>query len=481
MRAIAIALISLALTTTYLIFVYHRVFTSLVQQTSELRRLNDENLRLANIDLLTDLPNRRSFFARLQADLLKAAARGHEVQVGLIDLDGFKPVNDTYGHPAGDALLRRIGRRLRVFRGDTVFLARLGGDEFGIVISGPPGSIPAAKFGPTIIAALSRPIRLAKGTVQIGATIGFAAAHPHETEPDRLIERADGALYHAKANSRGTTLLFSQDLDRTLKRRDLIEQGLRQADLDTELIVLMQPLVNVAQGRVVAFEALARWHSPHLGTISPGEFIAVAEVADLIQPMTEILLAKALAPVSDWPYEIGLSFNLSARDIISPHLVRRMARIITESGVAPERITFEVTETALISDFDQAKANLEDLKTIGCRIALDDFGTGFSSLSYVHRLPLDRLKIDRSFTSEMETVPVCRDIVGTMVLMSRNLGLSCVAEGVESAAQVALLRALGCDTMQGYFFAKPMPIEHLAGFLDGFSDAAAGSGTACAA
>ncbi|WP_283207465.1 EAL domain-containing protein [Methylobacterium oxalidis] len=257
-----------------------------------------------------------------------------------------------------------------------------------------------------------------------------------------------------------------------MRRRDLVEQALRQADLGAELTVLMQPLVDVVRNRVVAFEALARWYSPNLGAVPPSEFIAVAEAADLMQPITEVLLAKALAPVRDWPEEIGLSFNLSARDLVSPNLVGRTARIIAESGVAPSRVTFEVTETALIGDFGQAKASLDGLKLVGCRIALDDFGTGFSSLSYVHRLPLDRLKIDRSFTSELETVPVCRDIVGTVVLMSRNLGLACVAEGVESAGQAAVLRALGCETMQGYHFHAPMRIERVPAFLERFAAAA---------
>ncbi|WP_132252968.1 putative bifunctional diguanylate cyclase/phosphodiesterase [Methylobacterium segetis] len=481
LRAIAVAFLALAVTTSYLVFVYHRVFTSLVQQTSELRRLSDDNLRLANVDLLTNLPNRRSFFSKLQAVLSERKESGFEVQVGLIDLDGFKPVNDTYGHPAGDALLREIGSRLHAFCDEHVFLARLGGDEFGIVVAAPGGCVPSAELGASLAAALSQPIRLAKGVVHVGATIGFAAALAHEDKPDRIIERADSALYHAKANARGSTIVFTQDLDQALRRRDLIVQGLRQADLEAELLVLMQPMVDVVRNRVVAFEALARWHSPFLGLVSPSEFIPVAESSDLIQPITELLLRKALAPVSLWPLDIGLSFNLSARDIISPHLVRRMGRIIAESGVTPERITFEVTETALIGDFEQAKANLEGLKAIGCRIALDDFGTGFSSLSYVHRLPLDRLKIDRSFTSEMESVPVCQDIVETMLLMSRNLGLGCVAEGVESGGQMALLRSLGCETMQGFYFHRPMPIERVAGFLERFADSALVPGTACAA
>ncbi|MER2264910.1 putative bifunctional diguanylate cyclase/phosphodiesterase [Methylobacterium oxalidis] len=471
-RAIAVAFLLLAAATAHLAFTDHRVFASLVRQTSEVRRLVDDNLRLASDDRLTGLPDRRSFFAHLEAALGARVRNGHEVAVGLIDLDGFRSVNDTYGHTAGDALLREVGRRLQAFRSGTVFVARLGDDEFGFVVSGPAGSTPAAELGAALHAGIARPIRLAEGTVHTGASIGFAAALPSEAEPERLIERADSALCHAKQTARGTTVVFPADFDQALRRRDLIEQALRQADLGAELTVLMQPLVDVVRNRVVAFEALARWYSPILGAIPPSEFIAVAETADLMQPLTEVLLAKALAPVRDWPEEIGLSFNLSARDLVSPNLVGRTARIIAESGVAPSRITFEVTETALISDFGQAKASLDGLKLVGCRIALDDFGTGFSSLSYVHRLPLDRLKIDRSFTSELETVPVCRDIVGTVVLMSRNLGLACVAEGVESAGQAAVLRALGCETMQGYHFHAPMRIERVPAFLERFAAAA---------
>ncbi|GJE42782.1 EAL domain-containing protein [Methylobacterium soli] len=442
---------------TYLIYVYHEVFFSLVKQHAELHRLGSENLRLANSDLLTNLPNRRSFFTHLDSAL--AESEGRALHVALIDLDGFKPVNDTYGHPAGDAVLCEIGRRLGSLAGPHCLVSRLGGDEFGIVLTGLDAEDGVAEFGRAVCAAVARPIVLAHGVVQVGCCVGLAGLGESGRNWARLIEHADYALYHAKAQFRGSAVVFSRELERRRDWRDRVQQALHQADFEREMRVVLQPLVDAEAGRIVGFEALARWTSPSLGGVGPGDFIPVAEGIGIVCRMTEILLVKALAAAAHWPPGIGLSFNLSSQDIAHPQIAARIAVLIRASGVSPARITFEVTETSLIQDFVKAKQTLDALKALGCTIALDDFGTGFSSLSYVHRLPIDRLKIDRSFISEVTENDTCRDVVRTVINLCRTLKLGCVVEGVETAEQVSVLTNLGCEMMQGFYFHPPMEAE----------------------
>ena len=464
MRAIGLNLVIVSAALTFVIVAYYRDFTRLIGQQIELERLSRENLRLANLDTLTELPNRRSFFTTLDQAADEAAAGGRPFVVGLVDLDGFKPVNDAHGHGAGDAVLQEAARRLQDVVGEAGVVARIGGDEFGLVLRGTTGLM---STGEAICGALAAPFRLPHGgTAQIGASIGFAACPEAGHKAAQLVERADYALYYAKANSRGGAVLFTEEHERLLRTQSVIEQALRHADLAREMSLVFQPIVDVRRGRTVAFEALARWTSPELGPISPAVFVPIAERSGLITRITAVLFGQALAAARAWPDRVALSFNLSMADIASPQAAAGIVAAIRASGLAPGRVILEVTETALIQDVAQAQTVLETLKASGIAIALDDFGTGYSSLSYVHRLPLDKLKIDRSFVSEVTSDPASRDIITSIAALARNLRLDCVVEGIETGEQARLLEGLGFVLMQGYHFHRPMGFCDTLRYLD---------------
>jgi len=379
----------------------------------------------------------------------------------MIDLDGFKPVNDVYGHAAGDRVLIEVGRRLRETLGPTALVARLGGDEFGLLLPVSRDEPDVLAKGAAICAAIRQPIALPSGMARVAASIGFALTSARETSREHLVERADYALYNAKAKHRGMSVIFSAHHENAIREQSQIEQELRRADFDAEMRVLFQPIVDIGRDDTMAYEALARWRSPALGDVPPLAFIAAAERTGQINDLTAVLFAKALVAMAAWPVATGLSFNLSVNDISSPDLIERIRAMIEASAIAPDRIGFEITETALIHDFEEARAVLLRLKTLGVKIALDDFGTGYSSLMYVHRLPLDRIKVDRGFIADIVADRSSRDIVKSIVDLCRNLQITCVVEGVETAEQVTILRALGCRAMQGYFFGRPEAPEVL--------------------
>ncbi|MGO9358111.1 MAG: putative bifunctional diguanylate cyclase/phosphodiesterase [Xanthobacteraceae bacterium] len=448
----------------YILLVVSSDFESMVDNEAQAARLSDENFRLANIDSLTGLPNRRKFFSDLD-ELLRSAESGKlRFAVGLLDLDGFKSVNDLYGHTAGDRLLIEVSGRLRAFSNDAVSIARLGGDEFGLLLRGFSAEDLVA-LGHRICAALSAPIAEFGTSVNISASAGFAMFPEAGDTGEMLFERADYAMYHGKLTSRGCATIFDPSHEAAIRANSVTERCLRNADLEAELSVCFQPQFDTRHGRPIGFEALARWNSPELGNVPPIVFIGVAERTDLINQITPMLLRKTLAAAQTWPDDMRVSFNLSIRDLLSPHSILQIVSIVRASGVRAGRIDFEVTETAFMGDFERAQDSIQALKAIGARIALDDFGTGYSSLSYIHRLPLDKIKIDRSFVAGIEAQETCQTIVRTVVDLCRSLQIDCVVEGAETAAQVTMLRELGCETMQGYFFGKPMPESEVVDFI----------------
>jgi diguanylate cyclase (GGDEF)-like protein len=454
----------------FVLLVHYRDFARLVESTVTLRlrqaetqRLSDENFRLANLDSLTGLPNRRAFLAHI--DSMAPAAGGdsairligaNPIVIGLIDLDDFKLVNDAYGHSTGDRLLAEVGRRLLDISTNPVFFARLGGDEFGMLLRENLSTDELMARGRALCRLLQQPYELGDLTLRLTASVGFAASDGPVERPELLFEQADHALYYAKQNARGEPVIFSHTHESERRRMGLIEQALAHADLSHELSVAFQPIVELPNHRILGFEALARWMHERLGEVPPAEFIACAERSNRILLVSEVLLKKALAEAQRWPDGTWVSFNLSARDIGSPEATQRIADIVLASGVPPHRIEMEITETALVSDFDLASESLRLLKQLGVRIALDDFGTGFSSLTYVHRLPLDKIKIDRSFVSDIVHNATGQSVVKSIVDLCRNLDLDCVVEGAEDEEQVRVLHELGCCKMQGYLFGKPM-------------------------
>jgi diguanylate cyclase (GGDEF)-like protein len=457
------------------LFIYYRDFAALVASRKSLvaeqaatQALSDENFRLANLDSLTELPNRRRFFSELASFFAEAEQDGTRLAVGIIDLDGFKPINDTYGHTVGDRVLIEAARRLSevcATWGLAVHLARLGGDEFGLVVGGDPTDDDLLALGRQITERIKLPYQLDTAHTGLGCSMGFALYPRSAAAADPLYECADYALYHAKRHARGSAVIFSTEHDSEIRSRGMIEHLLRTADFVQEMQLAFQPIIDARDERATGFEVLARWQSPRLGLVSPGDFIPAAERTGVIRSLTRVLLVKALAAAATWPEHIRLSFNLSAHDICSPEGVLHLISAIEASGVASHRIEFEITETAVTYDFARAERSIATLKTMGCSISLDDFGTGYSSLSHVHRLPLDKLKVDRSFVASIDTNPVSHKIVKSLTGLCADMEIACIVEGVETAAQLDSLRRLGCDFVQGYYFAKPMPADAVLGFL----------------
>jgi diguanylate cyclase (GGDEF)-like protein len=470
--AVALNTMLVSAAIAYIRLVYSRDFAKmsefqreLVDTQRETKRLSDENLRLANLDSLTDLPNRRQFFAALHRLLNRPPHENERFVLGLIDLDGFKTVNDVYGHAAGDKVLIEAGQRMRSVCDETILLSRLGGDEFGVIIEADLDDAAIRQLGERICEVLEAPFIVQGVVAEVSGSIGFAASPEAGSDVGRLFECVDHALYYAKQHRRGRPVIFSAEHETEIRKIVTLEQCLRNADLQTEMSLYFQPIVNVERGKIVAFEALARWDSPILGRVPPDEFIRVAERSDLINQLTRTLLRRALAEAKTWPGDIRVSFNLSMRDLASTEAILNIVAIIANSGVPASRIDLEITETAVAKDFDQSSKSMQSLKALGVNISLDDFGTGYSSLSYVQRFPIDMIKMDRSFINDVETKPSCRAIIKSVNALCRNLKLICVVEGVETENQVRVLRALGCTAMQGYFFGKPMPADKVLEFL----------------
>ena len=468
--AINLALVSVAM--IIILCVYYRDFANLVEskktliaKQAETQALSDENFRIANLDALTGLPNRRCFFAELDRQFGRALDGGQGFAVGIIDLDGFKPVNDTFGHVTGDRVLIEAGERLHEVCSDEVLLTRLGGDEFGFIVAGDPDEASLLTLGAAISEIIRLPYAIGTSHALIGSSIGIAR-FPHSAEtPEELFERADYALYYAKRNLRGQTVLFSREHEEQIRSHGVIEQTLQNADMSAEMSLVYQPIIDLKTGEALAFESLARWNSPVLGPVSPSSFIPVAERAGLVRSLTKILLAKALHAMASWPKHMRLSFNLSAHDISLAESVVQIIAMINRSGIDPHRIDFEITERSVHFDFRQARAAVATFKALGVGISLDDFGTGYSSLSHVHRLPLDKLKVDRSFVADIDSNPASLKIVKSLLALCADMGLTCILEGVENPAQLAVVHSLGCTQAQGYFFAEPMPAEDIASWL----------------
>ncbi len=431
----------------------------LLRRQGELERLSDENLRLADHDSLTNLPNRRSFFAALDATLRDASVGSERFAVALIDLDGFKAVNDVHGHSAGDRLLVEASQRLRRIEAPGIFIARLGGDEFAAILRGGLTDADLVAQGERFCRALKGRYLVSEVPAFVSGSIGLVSFPDGAQTAEQLFERADFALYHAKHTRKGSAAVFSAAHESMIREASLVEHTLEQADLERELRLVFQPIVDTVSGALTGFEALARWQSPTLGAVRPDVFIRAAERSRTVGDLTEILFRKALAAIASWPDDFRLAFNLSALDIEQDGCVGSILALALASGVAPSRIDLEITETAMMRELDPALASLRRLRDAGFRISLDDFGTGYSSLSQLHVLKPDKVKIDRSFVVALGTRPEACDVVRAALELCRNLGSDTVIEGVETAEQRDVLQRLGGRLMQGFFFSRPLELD----------------------
>ncbi len=441
-----------------------RTLFQAVHARGQADRLREEMQALAECDVLTGLPNRRSFFRDMDA-ALAATVDEEPFDLALIDLDGFKPINDIYGHSVGDELLIAVSQRLREAVAGVGMAARMGGDEFALILRGRRSQAELDAFGTKLCDALRETYLLGSVAANISGSVGFIRVVDTSLKPSQLLERADYALYFAKQNLRGAPVIFSDRHEAEMRDFSVVDQTLRTSDLATELSIVFQPQIDVHENRTVSFEALARWNSARLGPVRPDVFIKAAERSGLITQITLLLLEKALKQVRDWPVETRVSFNLSARDLRSGISIANVCAAVRDSGIDPHRIEFEITETAMLTDFEQACEALGRLKAMGCRVAVDDFGSGYSSFSYIHRLPVDKIKIDRSFVVQLVKHSSALKIIKTIIDLCRNLNLECVIEGVETQAEMNKLSQVRARYIQGYLFARPMPAEDVLPFL----------------
>jgi diguanylate cyclase (GGDEF)-like protein len=413
---------------------------------------------LAHEDMLTRLPNHRKMIELIETALV-ARAPDETVTLAFIDLDGLNDINDALGHQSGDQLLVAWAQRLRDMMPDGAFGGRFDGDEFAIVVVSADAAAAESVIA-AMASALARAFWINEQAVQVGVTAGLAHAPLHANNRDELTRRADLALRAAKRKRRGGMEIFDPAMDVEFNERRFIERELKRALADNAIDVHYQPIITADGNRIVGAEALARWRHPVRGAIPPASFIPVAEQAGLMGRLGEIVLRRALADAKRWP-DISIAVNLSPVQVRDGTLVDLVADVLAETGIAPSRVLLEVTEGVLIDDPDEAKARLNALRALGVRLALDDFGTGYSSLAYLQQFQFDKLKIDRAFVAPLGRSAGSQAMVQAIVTLGRALGLTLLAEGVETEEQRVILRLAGCDEMQGYLFARPGPREAL--------------------
>jgi diguanylate cyclase (GGDEF)-like protein len=419
-------------------------------------------VHLAQHDALTDLPNRVLFHAKLQ-EALALARRGHKIALLCFDLDQFKAVNDTLGHPIGDAVLQAVSERLCRGTRETDTVARLGSDEYAIIQTAIVKPTETTDFATRLLHLLSTPFEVAGHNITISTSIGIAFAPEDGLDADQLLRCADLALSRAKLDGRGVYRLFQAEMDAQMQERRLLELDLRQALEVGQFEVFYQPLVDLRVGAVTGVEALLRWRHPVRGLVSPANFIPLAEEIGLIVPIGEWVLREACRTVASWQGGMRVAVNLSPVQFQSRTLVATVARALRDAYMPAGRLELEITETVMLQDTDATLATLAQLRDLGVRIAMDDFGTGYSSLSYLRRFPFDRIKIDQSFVRDINSKRDCGAIIRAVTGLSRELGIATTAEGVETQAQLDALVSAGCTEFQGYLFSPAVTGGAVAG------------------
>jgi diguanylate cyclase (GGDEF)-like protein len=417
------------------------------------------NAELANHDALTGLANRKIFRERLSERLADARQSGKPVAVLYLDLDRFKAINDTLGHPVGDALLRKVAGRLTGALHPDDLAARLGGDEFAVLQSGSEQPASAQALAARLVDLIGRTYALEGHTLNVGASVGVAIAPQDGYEPDTLLRHADLALFRAKADGRGAYRFFEHGMNDRIQARRLMEIELRRALALKQLRLVYQPQIHLASNAISGFEALIRWETPDGRVVPPSEFIPLAEEIGVILPIGEWVLRTACKQAAAWPDSVAVSVNVSPAQFRTGRLVETVASALARSGLPAARLELEVTEGALLEGSDAVTRTLATLRQMGVRIAMDDFGTGYSSLSYLQKFPFDRIKVDKSFVRGIDRNSHRLPIVRAIVTLAAGLGMETMAEGVETEAELACIRAEGCDGVQGYLTGCPLSPE----------------------
>ena len=425
-----------------------------MEDVTERRVIEDRITHLAHHDPLTSLPNRPSFHHQLTSSI-KAGAENN-VAVLYIDLDRFKPVNDTFGHAIGDSVLKVVSQRMQAQLRRHDVVARLGGDEFAILLADDTTVQDARALATRLVRELGRTITIDEVRISIGASIGIAMTDGEDITPDVLMRNADLALYRVKEGGRGHFRFYEPGMEMVMQQRRDLEHDLRQALVNGEFALHYQPVVRREDRCISGVEALLRWKSPTRGNVSPADFIPFAEEIGLMAQIGDWVLRTACREALNWPDHIVVSVNLSPTQFASPNLVQSIEEILEDVGFPSHRLELEITETAMIGDVPAASATLKRIRALGILVALDDFGTGYSSLSFLRAMPFTRIKIDRSFVQDLDTKADALAIIHAVVRMGLGIGVSITAEGVETEAQAQVLSNIGCETLQGFLFSRPL-------------------------
>lgn len=440
--------------------------TKLKKQKAKLKSLAQENFTLANTDQLTKLANRRYFIDTLKIKISEFQSSNDPFFVGLLDLNGFKRINDLYGHAIGDELLTNVAAIAKNFLHSDAFLARLGGDEFALILENK--NITEAElsaYGERLCAAIRQPQVLSGNDLSVSASLGWSSYPKDGKTTSDLLKKSDYALYKSKCSKVQNCVIFSCIDESAILRQSETTLQLTIADLESEIFVEFQPIHNIKSETITGFEALTRWDSPVLGLVSPEEFIQLAEKTGQISELTKIILKKSLKAAAEWPKGISLHFNVSAVDLGRIDVIQDLIAIIEKSGYPPQSIVFEVTETALIDTFENIADVFDLIGETGIRLALDDFGAGYSSLNYLTRIPVTCLKVDKSFTQRLKPNSDEEKILKTVKYLCENLEIDCIIEGVETQFQLDQLTALGMKNMQGFHFSPSIKLQDLAAYL----------------